>query len=310
MNKISIISGILKILEYCEKQKGCIVKTNESLKDYTTFKIGGIANLVVFPDKIETLAGLIKIIKEEEIKYILLGNGSNVLISEDYFDGVVIITSKINSIKAEAEKIYAGCGVSLNKTAILAKENSLTGLEFAYGIPGTLGGAVYMNAGAYGGQISDVVYSSEYINKKTLEIINLNAKQHEFAYRQSIYEKNKDFILMSAVLELRHGEKSGIETAMNKNMAARKEKQPLEYPSAGSVFKRGDGFFTAQLIDECGLKGYTIGGAQVSEKHAGFIINKGGAKFSDVINLINHVKTVVFDKTGKNIECEIRVIEF
>ena len=303
MPQINIIS------EYCQ-EKGCIVKTNESLKDYTTFKIGGAANFVIFPNNRESFTGLIRIIKEHSLNYILLGNGSNVLICENHFDGVAIVTSRMNSVSADGENIYADCGVSLNKLAGSAKENSLTGLEFAYGIPGSLGGAVYMNAGAYGGQMSDVVYSSEYINAKTCEVETLNQNQHEFAYRESVYEKNKDFILLSAVLKLKRGEKSGIEFLMNKNMAARREKQPLEYPSAGSTFKRGSGFITAQIIEACGLKGYAIGGAQVSEKHAGFIINKGGAKFDDVVKLIEHVKSVVFDKTGKNIEREVRIVEF
>jgi UDP-N-acetylmuramate dehydrogenase len=257
MNQINIIS------EYC-KEKGCIVKTNESLKEYTTFKIGGTANLVVLPDDWQNLEDLIKIIKENNLNYILLGNGSNVLICENHFDGVVIVTSQINGVKIDGENIYADCGVSLSKLANLAKENSLSGLEFAYGIPGTLGGAVYMNAGAYGGQMSDVVSGSKYINAKTLEVKDLNAEQHEFAYRESVYSKNKDFILISATLVLKRGEKSEIEAVMNKNMAARKEKQPLEYPSAGSVFKRGNGFITARIIEECGLKGFATGGAQVS----------------------------------------------
>ena len=245
-------------------------------------------------------------IKEYKIDYILLGNGSNVLICENHFDGVVIVTSHMNNIDIKDDCIYADCGIPLNKIANFAKENSLSGLEFAYGIPGTLGGAVYMNAGAYGGQMSDVVYSSEYINAETLEIGTFNAEQHEFSYRQSVYGKNKDLIVLSAVLKLKRGDIIEIEAAMNKNITARKEKQPLEYPSAGSVFKRGDGYFAAKVIEDCGLKGCSVGGAQVSEKHAGFIINKGGAKFSDVINLIEHIKSAVYEKTGIKLECEIK----
>ena len=306
MNQINTISGIIK---YCEKT-GCNVKINESLKDYTSFKIGGTANIVVFPNNKESMADLIKNIKENNINYILLGNGSNVLICENNFDGVVIITSQMNNIKVDGETIYADCGVSLNKLAVAARENSLSGLEFAYGIPGTLGGAVYMNAGAYGGQTSDVVDSSEYMDTKTCEIKTINAEQHEFAYRESFYSKNKDYIILSSVLKLKHGVKSDIKNLMNENISKRRTKQPLEYPSAGSVFKRGDGYYASQLIDDCGLKGFTVGGAQVSEKHAGFIINKSGASFSDVVNLIEHIKSVIFDKTGINIECEIKIIKF
>ncbi|MCL1859071.1 MAG: UDP-N-acetylmuramate dehydrogenase [Oscillospiraceae bacterium] len=308
MNHINIIS---EISEYC-KQKGCIVKKNESLKDYTSFKIGGTADLVVFPDNRENMTGLLKFIKENNINYVILGNGSNVLICENNFAGIVIITSQMNNIKIdiESENIYAECGISLNKTASTAKENSLSGLEFAYGIPGTLGGAVYMNAGAYGGQIGDVIYSSEYIDTQTLEIRTISAEQHEFAYRESFFSKNKDYIILSSVLKLKHGDIYEIENLMNANMSKRKTKQPLEYPSAGSVFKRGDGYYASKLIEDCGLKGFAVGGAQVSEKHAGFIVNKSGATFADVMNLIEHIKSVIFDKTGINIECEVRIIEF
>jgi len=286
----------------------CEAKENESLSAHTTFKIGGTAKLAVFPDSAEALAGAIKTIKENKMNYILLGAGSNVLICENYFDGAAVITSKMAAAAADGEYIYADCGVPLNKLANLAKERSLSGLEFAYGIPGTLGGAVYMNAGAYGGQMSDVVYSSEYIDAATLETKTIS--RHEFAYRTSVYGKNKDYIMLSAVLKLKRGEKSEIEYQMNKNMAARREKQPLEYPSAGSAFKRGDGYFAAKLIDECGLKGCAVGGAQVSEKHAGFIINKNGASFSDVVKLIEHIQSAVYAKTGINIEREIKIIEF
>ena len=310
MSNIDFMSGIY---DYCEK-KGCTVKTNESLKDYTSFKIGGTANLVVLPNSSETLTDLIKIIKERELDYILLGNGSNVLICENNFDGVVIVTTQMNNIEievdADGENIRADCGVSLNKTANFARDNSLSGLEFAYGIPGTLGGAVYMNAGAYGGQMSDVVYSSEYFDCETFEVKTISAEEHDFAYRKSVYNKNSSFINLSSVLKLKRGIRTDIEFIMNKNMAARKEKQPLEYPSAGSVFKRGENYYASKLIEDCGLKGCSVGGAQVSEKHSGFIINKGGAVFSDVVNLIEHIKSVVYKMTGINIECEIKIIEF
>ena len=302
MNYINIIS------KYC-KERRCIVKTNESLKDYTTFKIGGTAGIVVLPENADSLAGLFRLIKKTGMNYILLGNGSNVLISENRFDGVVIITSRMNIISVRGGFIRADCGATLNKIAGAACNNGLTGFEFAYGIPGTLGGAVYMNAGAYGGQMSDVMSSSDYLDTDTLEIRTINAEEHNFAYRKSVFAGN-NYIILSSVLKLKHGEKSGIDALMAKNMSARREKQPLEYPSAGSVFKRGEGYFAAKLIEDCGLKGCQIGGAQVSEKHAGFIINKGGAKFSDVVNLIEHIKSVVSDKTGINIEREVKIIDF
>ena len=297
------------LAEYC-KESGCDFKLNENLSDYTSFKIGGTADIVIFPKNSESLAGLMGIIKDCGVNYILLGNGSNVLICENHFAGAVLITSHMDNIIIERESIYAECGASLNKIANAAKAHSLSGLEFAYGIPGTLGGAVYMNAGAYGGQMSDVVHSSSYLNVNTLKINNLSAARHEFAYRESVYGKTGDFILLSAVLNLKYANMAMIESTMNQNMAARKEKQPLEYPSAGSVFKRGSGYYTAKLIEECELKGYVIGGAQVSEKHAGFIVNKGGASFLDVMRLIDHIKSTVFEMTGIKIECEIKITEW
>ena len=300
---INIISDYLD-----NKNARCIVKTNESLKDYNSFKIGGTAELLIMPEDRECLTDLIKIIKEHNIKYYLLGNGSNVLIADKYFDGVFIILSRMNNyIEAcGGEFIYAHSGVSLNKLAVTARDNDMTGLEFAYGIPGTLGGAVVMNAGAYGGQMSDVIYSSEYIDLDTLEIKVIGNEEHDFKYRHSIFDDNK--IILSCCLKLNQGNRTEIDALMQANMQARRDKQPLEYPSAGSVFKRGENYFAAKLIDDCGLKGASVGGAQVSEKHAGFIINKGGASFDDVINLIEHVKSVVHAKTGVKLECEVKII--
>jgi UDP-N-acetylmuramate dehydrogenase len=299
---ISIIS------EYLNKQeKRCIVKENESLKDYCTFKIGGTAELLVMPENCGTLIDLIRIIKEQDIKYYILGNGSNVLIADKYFGGVFIVLTRMNNIEVRGDYIHAECGASLNKLAGIARDNNLSGLEFAYGIPGTLGGAVYMNAGAYGGQMSDVIYSSEYLDLDNLEIKKIDAQAHEFGYRHSIFDENK--LILGSVLKLNYGDKSEIEALMLKNMAARKDKQPLEYASAGSIFKRGGNYFAAKVIDECGLKGASVGGAQVSEKHAGFIINKRNASFNDVISLIEHVKSVVHDKTGIMLEREVKIIE-
>ena len=298
-----------KISDYCEK-KGCTIKTDESLAGYTTFKIGGKARLAVFPSDAGELADIINIIKAAGADYILLGGGSNVLICENFFDGAAVITSQMKNVKIDGETLYADCGVSLTRLAGLARDNSLSGLEFAYGIPGTLGGAVCMNAGAYGGQIGSCLHSSRFINTQTLKTGVLEAGGHEFAYRESVYGKNRDLIMLSAVLELKRRDFKEISAVMDKNMSERKEKQPLEYPSAGSVFKRGEDFYASRLIDECGLKGLSAGGARVSEKHAGFIINNKNAGFSDVKSLISLIKSEVFAKTGKNMECEIKIIEF
>ena len=296
------------IFNYCQ-DKGCIVKINESLKDYTTFKIGGTCDILVFPKNKKTFVEILKIIKNENTDYFILGNGSNVLICENHFKGAVIVTSEMNRFEINGSVIYAECGVNLTKLAVAAKENSLSGLEFAYGIPATVGGAVYMNAGAYDGSIGENIISSEYLDTDSLKIEVLGNAEHQFAYRDSIFNKN-NFIILSSLLQLKKGEKQDIEQLMNKNMSARREKQPIEYPSAGSTFKRCQNYFTAKLIEECGLKGQPSGGAMVSEKHAGFIINKNNAAFDDVISLINIIKKTVHEKTGTNIECEVKIIEF
>jgi len=313
---------MISIISEYARTHGCIVKNNESLKDYNSFKIGGTAELLVMPEDSECLAGLIKIIKEHDIKYYILGNGSNVLIADKYFDGVFIVLSRMNNIDANGtEYIYAESGASLNKLAGIARDISMTGLEFAYGIPGTLGGAVYMNAGAYGGQMSDIIYSTKYINLETLEIKVIGAEEHDFGYRHSIFVGDAALsvpspnskLILSCCLKLNVGEKAIIEELMMKNMQARRDKQPLEYASAGSMFKRGrhngEEYFAARLIDECGLKGASVGGAMVSEKHAGFIINTGGATFSDIIELVSHVQSVVREKTGIKLEREVKIIE-
>ena len=303
MDKIGILA------KYCE-ESGCVFKKNEKLSGYTSFKIGGTADIAVFPKNSRCFAGLMEVIKECGLKYILLGNGSNVLLCENRFCGAAVFTSHMDQMEIKGTKIYAQCGAPLTKLANAARAYSLSGLEFAYGIPGTLGGAIYMNAGAYGGQMSDIVHSSSCLDANTLEIKSLCAGQHEFAYRESVYGKNSGFALLYAILKLKRGDGAEIEAAMEKNMAARKEKQPLEYPSAGSVFKRGEGYYAAKLIEDCNLKGCSVGGAEVSEKHAGFIINKGGASFSDVTGLIARIKSAVFEATGIKIECEIKIMEW
>ena len=297
------------IFNYCQ-DKGCNVKINECLKDYTTFKIGGTCDILIFPNSKETFVEILKIIKSENIDYLILGNGSNVLICENHFKGAVIITSDMSDCEIKPDGlVYAECGLSLTKLAVIAKDNALSGLEFAYGIPATVGGAVYMNAGAYESSMSEIIVSSEYLDTDTLKIKTISNTEHQFDYRDSIFNKN-NYIILSSVIRLREGKKEDIENLMNINMTSRREKQPLEYPSAGSTFKRCQNYFTAKLIDECGLKGRMSGGAMVSEKHAGFIVNKNNATFDDVISLIDIIKNTVYEKTGENIECEVRIIKF
>ncbi|MCI8388466.1 MAG: UDP-N-acetylmuramate dehydrogenase [Clostridiales bacterium] len=277
------------------------------LAGYTSFRIGGAAELVVFPKNADEAVFVLNEIRSE--RYIVLGNGSNVLIDDNGFDGVVIILSEMREFEVSGDSLTltSEAGFPLTKLASSAAKLSLTGLEFAYGIPGTVGGGVFMNAGAYGGEMSNVVVSSRWFDTDTGEIGAYTGGEHEFAYRHSAYmEGNR--IILSVDCHLQHGDKAEIEAKMNDYMSRRRDKQPLDLPSAGSVFKRGDGFITAQLIEAAGLKGRSVGGAEVSEKHAGFIVNRSGATSCDVLDLIDIVKETIFEKFGKTIECEVRYI--
>jgi len=280
---------------------------NIPLMQYTTFKIGGAARLAVFPKTREEAVCAFKTLRSENVRMLIVGNGSNLLVSDDGFDGAAVILSGMRSFEVDGTEIRADAGMSITKLAIEASKHSLTGLEFAYGIPGTVGGAVYMNAGAYGGEVSKVVCESEYFDLDTGKCGRLTADEHEFVYRHSVYD-GKNRVILSVTFSLKEGDKHEIKATMDDLMSRRRDKQPLEYPSAGSVFKRGSGFITAQVIDEAGLKGRTVGGAQVSEKHAGFIINKGGATAKDVMELVEIIKDEVRSKYGYDIECEIKYI--
>ncbi|MBO5305553.1 MAG: UDP-N-acetylmuramate dehydrogenase, partial [Clostridia bacterium] len=219
---------------------------------------------------------------------------------------LVIVTTDMKKFSIDGKRIKADCGASLTRLAVTAQRTSLSGLEFAYGIPGTIGGGVYMNAGAFDGSLSDVVISSICYDAKNDVIRKFDREEHAFRYRESIYTHNPDYVILAVMLELKQGNMEDIVNKMNENIRARKEKQPLEYPSAGSVFKRPIGFYAGELIEKCGLKGYRIGGAEVSEKHAGFIINRGDATADDVMRLINHVKKQVFLEYSVELECEVK----
>ena len=236
-----------------------------------------------------------------------MGNGSNLLVKDCGIDGVVIkMTSFTQDIEVDGNTIRCKAGTSLTKLCMTAYENSLTGLEFAYGIPGTVGGAVYMNAGAYGGEIKDVITSVCHINPD-MECETFTADKLDLGYRTSFYAKNEGYIITDAEFELKKGDKTEIKAKMDDLMGRRKDKQPLEFPSAGSTFKRPEGYFAGALIEQCGLKGYTVGGAQVSEKHAGFVINKDGTA-SDILELIDYVRNTVREKTGVELEPEVKII--
>lgn len=280
--------------------------TNEPMSKHTSFKIGGPAEIFVKINNVEELKLIIKISKQAEFPITVVGNGSNLLVSDDGIRGIVL---KIEFDKIEIEesgKLKIGSGVKLAFLAQKCLKEKLEGFEFASGIPGTIGGAIRMNAGAHGSEMKDIVKKITCMTRdgKIQVISNEEAK---FEYRNSIFSQN-DYIILEAEIQLRKGNPEEIRSKMDEYATYRKEKQPIEYPSAGSTFKRGNDFITAKLIDECGLKGYQIGGAQVSEKHAGFIINKGNATAEDVKQLMKYVEEQVYNKFGKKIEPEIEII--
>lgn len=265
------------------------IYANEPMSKHTTFKIGGTADIFVKLRSTEQIERLINLCNEKNVPIKVIGNGSNILVKDNGVRGVVakICTNSYEFLDEETIRVDAGM---LNvKVSMILVEHSLTGFEFASGIPGTIGGAVKMNAGAYGSQMSDVVVKTKYIDLKDMQIKEINNTEQKFEYRKSLFSTTPS-IIIDTTLQLKKAEKEEIQKKISKNNESRKTKQPIEKPSAGSTFKRGKNFITAQLIDECGLKGYTVGGAQVSTKHAGFIVNTGNATASDVIKLVRVIK--------------------
>lgn len=285
----------------------CSAEREVSMKNYTSFKVGGPAELFLSPEDAGQTAKLVRFCEKEEISVFVLGKGSNLLVSDRGIKGAVIYTGKQCGISLVDENtVRAQSGASLAQLCTFALENSLSGLEFAYGIPGTVGGAVFMNAGAYGGELKDVLLNSEYVSTDGTSG-ELDNEAMELSYRHSAYE-NSNLVITAASVRLAPADRNEIKSTMNDILARRKEKQPLEYPSAGSTFKRPEGNFAGALIEQCGLKGVSVGGAQVSEKHAGFIINRGGATATDILSLIKHVQARVKAQTGVSLETEIRLI--
>ena len=279
---------------------------NFELAKFSSFRIGGKARFAAFPKNSDELISLIDTATKSGIRNIVIGNASNILFDSGYIDALIIFTRDMKSCKIEETKIIAECGCSLSALSVAARNASLSGLEFAYGIPGTLGGAVYMNAGAYGGEMKDVLVECRHIDSDG-NLGSLKGDELGLAYRTSAYEHN-GFIITTLVMKLKKGDKAEIKARMQELLQRRKDKQPLEFPSAGSTFKRPEGHFAGGLIEECGLKGCSVGGAQVSEKHAGFIINKGGATAQDVLDLIKYVQDRVFEEKGIHLEPEVRLI--
>lgn len=280
------------------------IRFGEMLSAHSSFRIGGPADVLLTTADTERISGVYRAAKEANIPVLLLGRGTNILFADEGYRGIVISTAALQSISVAGCLLTAGAGVSVNQCALTARNNSLDGMTFMYGIPGSIGGAVYMNAGAYGGECADILSESTHLDLETGAIGVLRHDEHDFSYRHSVY-MNGGLVVLSASFLLSPGNADEIKAKMDDILGRRIDKQPLEYPSAGSVFKRPEGYFAGKLIEDSGLKGYTVGGAQVSEKHAGFIINRGGATAADVLTLIEHIRNTVFHNFGVTLETEI-----
>ncbi len=283
------------------------IRRDYAMKHITSFRIGGNADMVVYPADSKAFVYALSTVRSLDIPYIVVGNGSNTLASDKGFRGVVFVTTDMRYIKINGEYLTGGCGVLLGSVGTNASTAGLSGAEFANGISGTRGGAVYMNAGAYGGQMSDIVVSTECYDLDSGEVFTIDNAAHNFGYRHSVFME-RNWIVLSSTLKLTYGETDVIKAKMNELLKCRRDKQPLEYPSAGSVFKRPEGYFAGKLIEDAGLKGERVGGAMVSPKHAGFIVNVGDATASDVLSLVEIIKQNVKELFGVTLECEIRFV--
>jgi len=282
------------------------IRENEPLKNHSSFRIGGPADVMFLPRNTEELAGLYKLLLQEEVRHFVMGNGSNLLFADGGYRGAVIKTSGVNDVSLAGENtLRAQCGALLSQTAVFARKNALAGMEFAHGIPGSVGGAVVMNAGAYGGEIKDVAVKTVYLDAAG-EVREAVGEEHDFSYRHSRFQPGE--IVLSCDFLLQPGDENEIQNKMSELAAKRKASQPLELPSAGSTFKRPVGGYAAALIDQAGLKGLTVGGAQVSTKHAGFVVNIGGASCADVLALMEKIKEAVFAASGIELEPEVRIV--
>ena len=283
------------------------VRINEPMKNHTTFKIGGPAQYYVTPESVTQIQEVVSLCRDMNIPLHVIGNGSNILVGDDGVDGVVLaLFNTFSDYEIKDNVITAQAGMSLIKLAVIALREGLTGLEFASGIPGSVGGAVYMNAGAYDGQMKDVVTSVTVLDEAG-NIRILGRDELDMGYRTSAVAKH-NMIVLQVIIELKAGDKEHIKDRMNQLSELRKQKQPLEYPSAGSTFKRPEGYFAGKLIADAGLKGYSIGGAAVSEKHAGFVVNMGGATAKDVVELTDYIKKRIIEQFGVTLELEIKKI--
>jgi len=302
---MSIYKNAISMFE----EYGIEVHSKALLSEYTSFCIGGACEFLIKPKSFEEIKWAIAKLKEMETSYYFLGNGSNVLVSDKGYDGVIILLSDyLSEIEVSDNIIECYAGAKLTKLCNVALENSLSGLEFAFGIPGTVGGAIHMNAGAYGGEIKEVIHSCTFIDENN-QIKTYEKDKLDLSYRHSVFTDTKCCILKAA-FKLEKADKSMINEKMEDLMNRRRTKQPLQFPSAGSTFKRPENNYASALIDQCGLKGERVGDAMVSEKHCGFIINAGEATCEDVLMLIDKVKYDVYKKTGYTLECEVKKLGF
>lgn len=285
------------------------VLINEPLSKFTTYKVGGCAKAIVYPKNVDKLIELMEILNKNDIKSFILGNGSNVLFSDNIYEGIIIKLDKFNKIEFADNLVRVGAGYSLVKLANETAKMGLAGLEFAAGIPGTVGGATFMNAGAYNSEMRNVIKSVQVLTSD-LEIITLTNSEMQFGYRDSFLQHNKGYICLEVVFELWHGDKNILAEIIKDRKRKRKRTQPLEYPSAGSVFRNPKGKYAGELIEELGLKGYQVGGAMISPKHANFIINVGGAKASDIRKIVDVIKEKVYKKYKIKLRVEQRLVNW
>ena len=297
----------LKKLELESKLQDSVLLYNEPMSKHTSFKTGGPCDLYVEVGNKQDLITLLSIIKDNNIPFTIVGNGSNLLVRDGGLDGIAI-KFKDKTIEINDLEVTAASGVVNAYLGNVLLNHELGGFEFACGIPGTIGGAIYMNAGAYGSEMKNVITEVEFVNLENLEIETLKNEELDFSYRHSAFQDKIKGFIISAKMHFERSNSNEIQAKMNEARDKRFNSQPIEYPSAGSTFKRIDNFLTSKAIDEAGLKGYTIGGAQVSEKHAGFIVNKGNATSQDIIDLIDYVKKVIYEKYNKKIDTEVRII--
>ena len=296
-----------KLLAFANEQ-GIVLLENEPLCDHTSFRIGGPARMFAMPKTAAQLAQLLDFAARNGLKCAVIGNGSNLLAPDEGYDGLVIRTpEEPPRWSEEGTTVTVASGWSMTRLSAEAAQRGLTGLTFAQGIPGTVGGAVVMNAGAYGGQIADTLVSSRCMTPEGIR--TLTAEEHKLSYRHSVYAEHTDWVCLEATFRLAPGDREAILAEMADYAQRRRDKQPLEWPSAGSTFKRPEGHFAGKLIEDAGLKGFTVGGAQVSEKHAGFVINKGGATCADVLSLMEQVSAIVFEKFGVRLEPEVKILK-